>query len=146
MKSQIMETTIPTHQNEYVSGLAIKGHRRRLSNKLGPMAILLLSLAVCLVTQPLAAAAATGTFTSRNPAQDLDTLKAAGNNNPSGLWSDGTTIWVADANDDKLYAYNLATKQRDPAEDFDILSVAGNNSPRDLWSDGTTMWGDGRFR
>ncbi len=140
MESKIMETTIPTHQNEYVSGLAIKGHRRWLSTWLGQTAILLLSLAVCLLTQPLAAAAATGTFTSRNPAQDLDTLKAAGNNNPSGLWSDGTTIWVADANDDKLYAYNLATKQRDPIKDFDTLKAAGNTELKDLWSDGTTMW------
>ncbi len=149
-KIEIMETTIPKHRNEYVSGLAIKGHRRWLSNKLGPMAILLLSLAVCLVTQLLSAAAATGTFTSRNPAQDFNTLYDAGSDNfgndsPSGLWSDGQTLWVIESDydsrqDDKLYAYNLATKQRDPAKDFDTLEAAGNRWPTGLWSDGTTMW------
>jgi len=31
----------------------------------------------------------------------------AGNTSPNGLWSDGTTIWVADRFDEKLYAYQL---------------------------------------
>ncbi len=89
--------------------------------------------------------AVTNQFTFRNPAQDFNTLIAAGNNHPQGIWSDGKTIWVTDAvnnvaANNKIYAYNLATKNRNPAEDFDTLSVAGNNSPRDLWSDGTTMW------
>ena len=53
-------------------------------------------------------------------------LYDAHNRNPRGLWSDGTTMWVADDADDKLYAYNLATKERVPAKDFDTLSDAGN--------------------
>ena len=36
---------------------------------------------------------ATGT---RDANKDFDTLSAAGNNTPAGLWSDGTTMWVAD--------------------------------------------------
>ena len=44
---------------------------------------------------------------------DFNTLKAAGNTFPSGLWSDGTTMWVADYYDEKIYAYNLSTKARD---------------------------------
>ena len=28
--------------------------------------------------------------------KDFDTLRAAGNRNPTGIWSDGTTMWVAD--------------------------------------------------
>ncbi len=68
-----------------------------------------------------------------------DTL-AAGNNTPTGIWSDGTTMWVADYEDGKLYAYNLATRARDSAKDFDTLAAAGNNAPRGIWSDGTTMW------
>ena len=76
---------------------------------------------------------------ARDPNNDFNTLDAAGNNGPTGLWSDGTTMWVADG-DDKIYAYNLSTKARDRANDFNTLQAAGNNSPRGLWSDGTTMW------
>jgi len=31
----------------------------------------------------------------------------ADHTNPTGLRSDGTTLWVADGGDDKLYAYHL---------------------------------------
>ena len=43
---------------------------------------------------------------------DLDGLIAAGNNNPIGIWSDGTTTWVADNIDDKIYAYNTDGTRR----------------------------------
>ena len=76
----------------------------------------------------------------RDPNKDFNTLNAAGNNNPNGLWSDGTTMWVADYEDEKIYAYNLSTKARDPNKDFNTLIDAGNRSPRGPWSDGTTMW------
>ena len=127
-----------TAPNQRISCRATK-EDRRFSSRLVQTAIALLSLAACLATQPLALAASTGT-TSRNPAQDFDTLNAAGNNNPSGLWSDGITLWVADSQDDKIYAYDLATKGRDPAKDIDALKAAGNTNPNALWSDGTTMW------
>ena len=58
----------------------------------------------------------------------------------AGIWSDGTTMWVASNDDDKLYAYNLATKQHDPTKDFDTLIAAGNTHPVGIWSDGVTMW------
>ena len=45
---------------------------------------------------------------------DFDTLEAVGNRNPYGLWSDGTTMWVADALDAKIYAYSMSTKARTP--------------------------------
>ncbi len=77
---------------------------------------------------------------SHRPAQDFNTLAAATNNNPVGMWSDGTTMWVADTNDDKIYAYDLASKARRSDKDFNTLSVAGNNNPEGIWSDGTTMW------
>ena len=76
----------------------------------------------------------------RKAGQDFDTLSAAGNGFPLGLWSDGVTLWVADDDDDKIYAYKLSDKTRDAAKDFDTLSAAGNNHPLGLWSDGTTMW------
>ena len=80
--------------------------------------------------------------------QEFNTLSAAGNTNPLGLWSDGTTMWVShnpeqylgDTSSPKLFAYNMSTKARDSAKDFNTLDAAGNDSPRGIWSDGSTMW------
>ena len=71
---------------------------------------------------------------------DFDTLHAAGNDSPYGIWSDGTTMWVADFRDVRIYAYSLATKARDSSKDFDTLSAASNHDSREIWSDRTTMW------
>ena len=79
-------------------------------------------------------------FGDRVPAQDFNTLNAATNNSPRGLWSDGTTMWVSDHGDDKLYAYNMVTKVRDASKDFNTLNAATNNAASGLWSDGVTMW------
>ena len=72
--------------------------------------------------------------------QDFNTLDAAGNDEPMALWSDGTTMWVVDLDDVKIYAYDMATKARDADKDFNTLDDAGNDNPQGLWSDGTTMW------
>ena len=71
---------------------------------------------------------------------DFNTLPAAGNYLPRGIWSDGETMWVSDEGNAKLYAYDLDTKRRVPGKDFDTLDAAGNNLPRGIWSDGETMW------
>ena len=77
-------------------------------------------------------------FTKYNSIEDFNTLANASNTSPYGLWSDGTTMWVLnDSSDDKLYAYNLATKARDSSKDFNTLS---STWARGIWSDGTTMW------
>ena len=67
-------------------------------------------------------------------------LVASGNILPTGLWSDGETMWVADEGNDKIYAYNLQTKAREEGKDFNTLIGAGNRTPRGIWSDGRTMW------
>ena len=82
----------------------------------------------------------TADFVNRPANRDIDTLTAAGNTVPIGLWSNDTTIWVADSEDDKLYAYTLATGARDSDRDFDTLAAAGNTLPYGLWSDDTTIW------
>ena len=41
------------------------------------------------------------------PSLDFNTLRNAENRHPQGLWSDGTTMWVADYADDRIYAYNM---------------------------------------
>ena len=75
---------------------------------------------------------------SRNACLDFDTLSAAGNTSPDGIWSDGTTMWVSNSTDTKAYAYNLATKARDAAKD---ISFSGSTLRHiTLASDGTTMW------
>ena len=75
-----------------------------------------------------------------NAEHDFDGLIAAGNTFPNGIWLDGTTMWVSDNEDDKLYAYDLTTKARDASKDFDTLVAAGNDRPTGIWSDGVTMW------
>ena len=84
-----------------------------------------------------------GDFTKEygwNPFGDFNTLSAADNEGPTGIWSDGTTMWVADNTDDKLYAYTVSDMSRDSAKDFNTLMAAGNEAPQGIWSDGTTMW------
>ena len=88
------------------------------------------------VTNPVSP---TGDF-ARDPDEDFDTLDDAGNDNPKGIWSDGTTMWVVDDGDGKIYAYILNTKARDSAKDFNTLDAAGNDGPTGIWSDDTTMW------
>ena len=73
------------------------------------------------------------------------TLSAAGNQHPTGLWSDGATMWVADFEDSKIYAYNMATKARVEDKEFDTLASSSsqeddNSNPKGIWSDGATMW------
>ncbi len=46
---------------------------------------------------------------SRDSSKDINTPRAAGNEAPYSMWSDGTTMWVLDsgnAGDDKIYAYD----------------------------------------
>ena len=73
---------------------------------------------------------------SRDSGGDF-TLPAA-NGYPTGIWSDETTLWVADFEDAKLYAYRMSDRSRDSGRDF-TLDV-DNSSPVGIWSDGTTMW------
>ena len=49
------------------------------------------------------------------PYKDFNTLRAARNQFPTGIWSDGTARWVADSANyfEKIYAYNMRNKARD---------------------------------
>ncbi len=82
------------------------------------------------------------TLAWRKPSEDFDTLKAATNESPTGLWSDGTTMWVADYSDNKLYAYKMSDRTSDSAKD--ITPSGGNghtvDNIADIASNGTTMW------
>ena len=71
---------------------------------------------------------------------DFNTLYAAGNRHPAYIWSDGTTMWVTDGEDGKLYGYDMQTKARNEVQDFDTLIAAGIEAPGGISSDGETMW------
>lgn len=69
------------------------------------------------------------------------------NNDPRGMWSDGTTLWVLQpvgntansAAGSKVFAYTLASGARDSSKDINSLP-GGLSYPTGLWSDGTTIW------
>ena len=77
---------------------------------------------------------------SRDPDRDFKTLDIAGNDTPSGIWSDGTTMWAADWEDGTLYAYRMSDRSRESAKDFDTLAAAGNDNRQGPGSAGTTVW------
>ena len=68
----------------------------------------------------------------------------ADNAQPSGIWSDTSTVWVADSQDRTLYAYDLDDGGRNEdsqgRDARDIALDADNHTPSGIWSDGRTMW------
>ncbi len=82
-----------------------------------------------------------GVFTGAYVCYEINT-QAAGNAHPTGIWSihKNSTLWVADLDDGKLYAYNRYGGDRDPSKDFNTLRATGNTRPWGIWSDGETMW------
>ena len=76
-----------------------------------------------------------------NPSQNFTGLQPP-NGDGKNIWSDCTTMWVLDDNDDRVYAYDMLTKSSDMSKQLNntLMTNAGNNDPRGIWSDGTTMW------
>ena len=54
------------------------------------------------------------------------------------LWNDGETLWAADSDEDKLFAYWLSDGRRRNSKEFDLHT--NNTNPNGIWSDGATMW------
>ena len=102
------------------------------SRRLAPLPLLLIGLAV------LAALLLTPEVQAQSRDSGSDFTLDAANGYPTGIWSDGTTMWVADFEDHKLYAYRMSDRSRDSGRDFTL--DADNGSPVGIWSDGTTMW------
>ncbi len=72
--------------------------------------------------------------------RDIEALDST-QDSPTGSWSDGTTVWIAengDDADDALYAYDVETGDRVKDREFDLDE--SNRAPRGLWSNGTTLW------
>ena len=72
------------------------------------------------------------------PSMDFDTLSGAGNTDPFGIWSDRTTMWVADSGGNKIFAYHMSNMSRYQDNDFPLHT--DNTDPRGIWSNGDTMW------
>ena len=72
--------------------------------------------------------------------RDIEELDS-GNDRATGVWSDGTTLWVADNADgagDAVYAYDREGGERVEEREFALHET--NRAPRGFWSDGETVW------
>ena len=75
-----------------------------------------------------------------NVTRDIEALDS-GHDSPSGMWSDGSTLWLAengDGADDSVYAYDLATGERVESREFALADT--NRAPRGIWSDRSVVW------
>ncbi len=75
-----------------------------------------------------------------NVKRDIEAL-ARGHDEPTGMWSDGTTLWLAhngDGADDAVYAYDLESGER--VEDLEFALDDANRAPRGVWSNRGTVW------
>ncbi len=75
-----------------------------------------------------------------NVTRDIEELES-GNDWPTGAWSDGAILWLAENGsgaDDAVYAYDLETGER--VEDVEFALAETNRAPRGFWSDRTTVW------
>ena len=75
-----------------------------------------------------------------NVKRDIEDLDG-GNDRATGVWSDGTTLWVADNADgagDAVYAYDLASGERVEEREFELDER--NRAPRGIWSDRSVVW------
>ena len=72
--------------------------------------------------------------------RDIEELDG-GNDRATGVWSDGTTLWVADNADgagDAVYAYDRASGERLEEREFTLAET--NRAPRGFWSDRSVVW------
>ena len=66
------------------------------------------------------------------------TVGAINNNDQRGMWSNGTTLFVVDHGDTKVYGYQLSDRSRDDDKNLDLDSA--NTNPWGLWFDGRVLW------
>ena len=72
--------------------------------------------------------------------RDIETL-AAGHDRPTGAWSDGSTLWLANNADgpgDAVHAYDLASGER--LEEREFALDERNRAPRGVWGSDGTAW------
>ena len=75
-----------------------------------------------------------------NVTRDLEDLDRD-HGDPTGMWSDGATLWLAengDGADDAVYAYDLESGERVEDREFELDEA--NRAPRGIWSNGERAW------
>ena len=75
-----------------------------------------------------------------NVTRDLEELDRD-HGDPTGMWSDGATLWLAhngDGADDAVYAYDLESGERVEGREFELDE--SNRAPHGIWSDGERAW------
>ena len=75
-----------------------------------------------------------------NVTRDIEELDTA-NDRATGVWSDGTTLWLADNADgagDAVYAYDRESGERVESREFALAET--NRAPRGFWSDRSVVW------
>ncbi len=75
-----------------------------------------------------------------NVTRDIESLDHE-NDTPTGLWSDGQTLWVlenAASGADSVFAYGLESGERQPEREFEL--DRRNRFSHGIWSDGETVW------
>ena len=84
---------------------------------------------------------------ARDVNKEFNTLIAASNSQPFGMWSDGITMWVSDVIDSKIYAYELlSTETLEDLESSNWIHVENNadayeeiySGPQSFWRQGTS--------
>ena len=78
-----------------------------------------------------------------DPTEDFNTLDDAGGVDAQGIWSDGTTMWVADVLHNAIRSYQMTTKNPNANQRINLcLTAATCNTydPRGIWSDIGNMW------
>ena len=59
----------------------------------------------------------------------------------TALWSNGTTVWVANFSGGvRAYRLSHGARQSDQDQDLDAMLAALNLTPSELWSNGEIMW------
>ena len=75
-----------------------------------------------------------------NVTRDIEALHRD-NDIPTGVWSDGRTLWVlenAASGADSVFAYGLQNGQREPQREIEL--DRRNRFSHGIWSDGETVW------
>ena len=75
----------------------------------------------------------------RVSSKEYPSLWSAQRPDPVDLWSNGTTMWISESDEQKIYAYDAVIKARDAAKDIDWLDSINADSIG-IWSDGATFW------
>ena len=69
-------------------------------------------------------------------------LPDSSHDDPTGMWVEGTTMWAADFDDTRLYAYSIAGNGNlsDRSDNADIDLTGSNDGPRGVTGHDGTVW------